>query len=169
MSQEESQPSEPSLPLEPFFTLLTNSSTGATIHPRVRYIFADDDDQHSAILDTDADTRSVVVDLAPSSDGTSWAVASASSLSPDFAVTDSLLSTQRQDGDASSTMMLRLEGVEREPVESPDEGEAGSGSSSVRADADALAEEFKKRMGTLRRVVAEAEKRDKHDEEAVVG
>ncbi|CAH0014361.1 unnamed protein product, partial [Clonostachys rhizophaga] len=140
---------------EPIFTLLTNSSTNETIHPRVRYLFADDDPSsiiaHEA--DHDADTsspgaphRTLVVDLAPrdpSSTSTAatttannWSVSWAASLSPDFAITDShLLPMQQGDHPDTTTsttnpaahnassspngggLMLRIDGVEREPVD----------------------------------------------------
>ncbi|KFH46432.1 hypothetical protein ACRE_026920 [Hapsidospora chrysogenum ATCC 11550] len=41
----EDQPNNPAAhpPFEPLFTLLTNTSTNTTIHPRVHYLFSDDD------------------------------------------------------------------------------------------------------------------------------
>ena len=81
---------------EPLFTLITNATTNTTIHPRVHYLFADDD---PSILPgpapPDPTHRAVVLDLVPASEagdgaeqgssGSGWAVAWASSLSPGFA------------------------------------------------------------------------------------
>lgn len=89
----------------------------------------------------------------------SWA----SSLTEDLAVTDAQLQKQ---GDG----MLRLEAVEREPVEA---GAGGSGTrrdstaavspgttgAAVEEDVDGLVEDFKRRMGVLRKVVGQGDKR----------
>lgn len=89
----------------------------------------------------------------------SWA----SSLSADFAVTGSDLSLHQGDGDGDGAVMLRVEGVEREPVDLRGGGEGSlpnSGSGTVgREDVDVLVEEFKRRMGVLKKVVAEGETR----------
>lgn len=171
---DESDPPLP--PFEPLFTLLTNATTNGTIHPRVQYIFSDDDASALSALQPPPATgpdasphRPVLVDLAPSPDGSSWVVSWASSLSPDFALTASRLepATQQQhDADASSSAapggVLRLEGVVREPVDARPESPPGSASESGavdREDVDALADEFRRRMGVLRRVVCEAERR----------
>ncbi|KAK2601661.1 hypothetical protein QQS21_004812 [Conoideocrella luteorostrata] len=176
-TDESSAPSYPP-PFEPFFTLLTNTTTGSTIHPRVQYLFSDDD---TSILannpDRDPDHRALVVDLAPAPDNTSWSVSWASSLSPDFALTSSHVAVQHDDNnnDDKSTM-LRLEGVERDAVESSRGGSRGgsrpaslpsSASGAAlgtpgapgRVDLDSLAEEFKRRLGVLKKVVGESEKR----------
>lgn len=204
-------PTAPEPPrFEPIFTLLTNSSTNETIHPRVRYLFADDDPSsiiaHEA--DHDADTsspgaphRTLVVDLAPrepSSTTTSaatannWSVSWAASLSPDFAITDSHLLPMQQGGDhpdtttatttttsaahnASSSLnggglMLRIDGVEREPVDVRGGGGPSASSSNSlpgssgsaaggREDVEALVDDFRRRMGVLKKVVGEGERR----------
>ncbi|PNY28061.1 Uncharacterized protein TCAP_02009 [Tolypocladium capitatum] len=148
-------------PLEPLFTLLTNSTTNTTVHPRVQYLFADDD---TSVLSNPPD-RAVVVDLAPSADNTRWTVSWASSLDADFAVTGSCLAAQQADVEASdsSAAMLRIEGVEREPVDDVREDSlpaSGSGSAAVgRDDVEALAEDFRRRMGVLKKVVGEGERR----------
>ncbi|KAK7223817.1 hypothetical protein V2G26_011820 [Clonostachys chloroleuca] len=191
---------------EPIFTLLTNSSTNETIHPRVRYLFADDDPSsiiaHEA--DHDADTsspgaphRTLVVDLAPrdpsstTTTGTTannWSVSWAASLSPDFAITDShLLPMQQGDHPDTTTtaspaahnassspnggLMLRIDGVEREPVDVRGGGGGRSASSSNslpgssgsaaggREDVEALVDDFRRRMGVLKKVVGEGERR----------
>ncbi|KAM4058093.1 hypothetical protein HRG_010953 [Hirsutella rhossiliensis] len=171
---DESNPPPP--PFEPLFTLLTNTTTNGTIHPRVQYLFSDDDTSvladppPPAIAGPDGHAhRPVLVDLAPSPDGSSWTVAWASSLSPDFALTTSRLEPapqQQHEADASSSAapggVLRLEGVEREPVDARPESLPGSASGSGtvgREDVDALADEFRRRMGVLRKVVGEAERR----------
>ncbi|KAF4507499.1 hypothetical protein G6O67_003991 [Ophiocordyceps sinensis] len=173
--------SPPPPPFEPLFTLLTNTTTHGTIHPRVQYIFSDDDPSvlsappgpAAAAAGPDAGPhRPVLVDLAPSPDGSSWTVAWASSLSPEFALTASRLEPAPQqqhepaEPDAASSAapggVLRLEGVEREPVDARPESLHGSASGSGtvgREDVDALADDFRRRMGVLRRVVGEAERR----------
>lgn len=174
--------SDSSPPFEPLFTLLTNATTNNTIHPRVRYIFSDDDasvllDPSSAAAPDDRPHRPVLVDLAPSADRSTWTVAWAASLGPDFALTASRLqpATRRQqrqhrdddadDADSSAPGgVLRLEGVEREPVDARPESlpASASGSGVVgREDVDALANEFRRRMGVLRSVISEAEARRK--------
>ncbi|GAO17217.1 hypothetical protein UVI_02057450 [Ustilaginoidea virens] len=131
-------------PFDALFTLLTNTTTGSTVHPTVQYLFADDD---TSVLSAPP-PRALVVDLAPSPDGTRWSVAWASSLSPDFALTSCRTAVQHDDDDKSP--VLRLEGVEREPVQPASlPGEASS----------ALADEFRRRIAVLGKVVAEGGKR----------
>ncbi|EHK39971.1 hypothetical protein TRIATDRAFT_322460 [Trichoderma atroviride IMI 206040] len=173
-------------PFEPIFTLLTNTTTNTTVHPRVHYLFSDDD--ASAVLtapQTDPLHRALVVDLAPPANPSGkWTVSWASSLTPDFAVTASQLSLQQHgsgsgnnEGDegennegASSSVMLRVEGVEREgvpadtkPTNANLRGSSSSGGSAAgiigREDVDQLTEEFKRRMGVLKKVVDEGERR----------
>ncbi|KAJ4003280.1 hypothetical protein NW752_012226 [Fusarium irregulare] len=154
---------EPDMPsFEPLFTLLTNSTTNTTVHPRIHYLFSDDD--HS-ILSTpvqDPSQRALVVDLAPAPEGSAsrWAVSWASSLTPDFAVTESSVAVQQSEGDETGGAMLRVEGVEREPVEARPDSLPGSGSGAIGGeDVDVLAEDFKRRMGVLKKVVDEGERR----------
>lgn len=155
-------PPPPQPPFEPLFTLLTNSTTGATIHPHVQYLFSDDDDTSilSSVNTDDPDHRTVVVDLAPTEQNT-WSVQYASSLSPDFAITSSQLAIQQNDGDTST--MLRLEGVERESLDASGGSRPGSlpssGSGALGRDVVELADEFKRRMGVLKKVVGESERR----------
>ncbi|KJZ77499.1 hypothetical protein HIM_03223 [Hirsutella minnesotensis 3608] len=179
----DAQPQPP--PFEPLFTLLTNSTTGGTVHPRLQYIFSDDDP--SILANPPAPTgpdgrphRTLLIDLAPSADNSRWAVAWASSLSPDFAVTGARLAEHQQaeGGETSSSttatgsggggggggsVVLRVEGVEREPVDPRPESPlpaSASGSGIVgREDVETLAEDFRRRMGVLRKVVGEAGRR----------
>ncbi len=179
-TQQTSSSSPPPPPFEPLFTLLTNASTNTTIHPRVHYVFSDDDD--SAILsaeqqrqqnrsgDEEQPRRALVVDLVPNADNDAWAISCASSLSPAFAVTATDLAKQQSGGGApvegdngNGALMLRVEGVSREPMEiRPDASlpSSGSGSGAVGTeDVESLAEEFRRRMGILKKVVGESEKR----------
>ncbi|GAB0137658.1 hypothetical protein EsDP_00005915 [Epichloe bromicola] len=169
-------PPPPPPPLEPFFTLVTNTTTGSTTHPRVRYLFSDDDP--SSVLPPDpahdhdhssSSSRPLIVDLVPAPDNAGWSVSWASSLSPDFALTGSSITVQHDGshtaGDDKSTT-LRLQGVERDPPDAsrpgslPSSGSgSGSGTALGREDVDSLADEFRRRMGVLRKVVGETEKR----------
>ncbi|KAL7939122.1 hypothetical protein V8C35DRAFT_854 [Trichoderma chlorosporum] len=157
-------------PFEPIFTLLTNNTTNTTIHPRVHYLFSDDD--ASAVLippQTDPSHRALVVDLAPpAAPNGKWTVSWASSLTPDFAVTASQLSLQQHgsggdgnDAEAGSTsVVLRVEGVEREAVGSRPNSLPSSGSGVVgRENVEQLTDEFRRRMGVLKKVVDEGERR----------
>ncbi|KAG5947506.1 hypothetical protein E4U59_000867 [Claviceps monticola] len=137
-------PPPPPPPLEPFFTLLTNTTAGTTIHPRVQYLFSDDDlsalvtnqppsSSLSASSSLPPSTRPLIVDLVPTPDNTSWTVSWASSLTPEFALTSSCITVQPDsknsynDEDNKEThtavaaaaedksTMMRLEGVERDP------------------------------------------------------
>ncbi|KAL7961134.1 hypothetical protein V8C34DRAFT_36462 [Trichoderma compactum] len=153
-------------PLEPIFTLLTNNTTNTTVHPRVHYLFSDDD--ASAVLtapQTDPLHRALVVDLAPpAAPNGKWTVSWASSLSPNFAVTASQLSLQQHGGNdaeaGSTSVVLRVEGVEREAVASRPNSLPSSGSGVVgRENVEQLTDEFKRRMGVLKKVVDEGERR----------
>jgi hypothetical protein len=182
LSHDESAPADNIPPFEPIFTLLTNNTTNTTVHPRVRYLFSDDD--ASAVLtapQTDPSHRALIVDLAPpAAPNGKWTVSWASSLTPDFAVTASQLSLQQHgsEGDsggggggsnnegneaeaASTSVMLRVEGVEREAVADTKPNSLPNSSSGIvgREDVDHLTEEFKRRMGVLRKVVDEGERR----------
>lgn len=171
-SDESQQP--PHAPFEPVFTLLTNTTTNTTTHPRVHYIFSDDD---PSILSTlDPSRRALLIDLIPSQPSASaspapaWSVSWAASLTPDFAITSSRLTEQQQDvsGGASGDAMLRLEGVEREPVElkqlpqqrMEDSDEQGAPLGLEQEDQEGLVEDFKRRMGVLQKVIDEAQKRE---------
>ncbi|KAF4449120.1 hypothetical protein F53441_7516 [Fusarium austroafricanum] len=160
----------PMPPFEPLFTLLTNSTTNTTVHPRIHYLFSDDDPSMLATSVEDPSHRALVVDLAPARGGDSsrWAVSWAASLTPDFAVTNSSVAVQQSEGDengGSGALMLRVEGVEREPVEMRPDSLPSSGSGAIGGeDVDVLAEDFRRRMGVLKKVVDEGEKR-----RAVVG
>jgi hypothetical protein len=154
-----------------------NATNNTTIHPRVHYIFSDDDD--ASILPgsapPDPSHRALVLDLAPATGAPEedsaggWRVAWASSLSPSFAVTDSSLSViQQGHRDDNGSAMLRIDGVEREPVHLMRGGNGSrSGSPSGAAasgtvgkeDVDALVDDFQRRMGVLRRVVGQGHKR----------
>ncbi|KAK0384163.1 hypothetical protein NLU13_8252 [Sarocladium strictum] len=171
--QDPDSPQEPSHPpFEPIFTLLANTTTNTITHPRVHYIFTDDDP--APLTDPDPTRRSLLVDLVPSQPSASaspapaWSVSWAASLSPDFAVTSSRL-TEQQQGEG----MLRLEGVEREPVElervkggqedseeEEEREEATPGVEMEQEGQEALVEDFKRRMGVLNKVIDEAQKRE---------
>ena len=182
----EDQPNNPAAhpPFEPLFTLLTNTSTNTTIHPRVHYLFSDDDPSMltsavAAATSTTTSTdnprdRALIVDLAPSPDASGWSVSWASSLSPDFAVTSAQLQTQqeqqqqpddpthkqdqqRQQQQQQQQGMLRLEGVEREPADT--RRTPADSTASGEEDVEALMEDFRRRMGVLGRVVGEGERR----------
>ncbi|KAM6537343.1 hypothetical protein FALCPG4_003269 [Fusarium falciforme] len=170
-------PLEPSMPpFEPLFALLTNSTTNTTVHPRIHYLFSDDD---PSVLASPAVDRALVVDLVPAPEGDSsrWAVSWAASLTPDFAVTKSNVAVQQSEGDDDGrnggALMLRVEGVEREPVEMRPDSLPSSGSGAIGGeDVDVLAEDFRRRMGVLKKVVDEGEKRralvgQQHEEEQV--
>lgn len=162
-------------PFEPIFTLLTNNTTNTTVHPRVHYLFSDDD--ASAVLtapQTDPSHRALIVDLAPpAAPNGKWTVSWASSLTPDFAITASQLSPQQHgsgggdggdggnDAEAGSTsVVLRVEGVEREGVDSRPNSLPGSGSGIVgREDVEYLTDEFRRRLGVLKKAVDEGERR----------
>ncbi|KAI1862798.1 uncharacterized protein JN550_009945 [Neoarthrinium moseri] len=89
----------------PIYTLVNNSSTRTTHHPRVLYIFSDDDpdrltealaQQHDANLGESAsgpapDHRAILLDLAQDAEG-GYSVAWSSSLSPSWAVLDAQVS-----------------------------------------------------------------------------
>ncbi|TFB02845.1 hypothetical protein CCMA1212_005053 [Trichoderma ghanense] len=164
-------------PFEPIFTLLTNTTTNTTVHPRVHYLFSDDD--ASAVFtapQTDPLHRALVVDLAPpAAPNGQWSVSWASSLTPDFAVTSSQLSLQQHGSggaaaaaagadngneNTATSVVLRVEGVEREPVSSRPNSLPASGSGIVgRENIEQLVEEFRRRMGVLKKVVDEGERR----------
>jgi hypothetical protein len=149
-------------PFEPLFTLLTNSTTNTTVHPRIHYLFSDDDHSILSTPSHDPSHRALVVDLAPAPEGSPnrWAVSWASSLTPDFAVTESSVAVQQSEGDESGGAILRVEGVEREPVEPRPDSLPNSSSGAIGGeDADVLAEDFRRRMGVLKKVVDEGEKR----------
>ncbi|RMJ10824.1 hypothetical protein CDV36_009551 [Fusarium kuroshium] len=157
-------PLEPPMPpFEPLFALLTNSTTNTTVHPRIHYLFSDDD---PSVLASPAVDRALVVDLVPAQEGDSsrWAVSWAASLTPDFAVTKSNVAVQQSEGDEDGrnggALMLRVEGVEREPVEMRPDSLPSSGSGAIGGeDVDILADDFRRRMGVLKKVVDEGEKR----------
>ncbi|KAL4730139.1 hypothetical protein ACLX1H_002170 [Fusarium chlamydosporum] len=160
---DQNEPVETEIPsFEPLFTLLTNSTTNTTVHPRIHYLFSDDDHSILSTPTQDPSHRALVVDLAPAPEGSPnrWAVSWASSLTPDFAVTESSVAVQQSEGDENGGAMLRVEGVEREPVETRPDSLPGSGSGAIGGeDVDVLAEDFRRRMGVLKKVVDESEKR----------
>ncbi|KAG6060731.1 hypothetical protein E4U32_003312 [Claviceps aff. humidiphila group G2b] len=180
-------------PLEPFFTLLTNTTTGTTIHPRVQYLFSDDDlsalvtNQPPSSSSLPPSTRPLIVDLVPTPDNTSWTVSWASSLTPEFALTSSCITVQPDSNNSyndednkethtaaaaaveDKSIILRLEGVDRDPPCASRPGSplgSGSGATLGKEDVEALAEEFRRRFAVLRKVVGESEKRRVIFEEA---
>ncbi|RCI12309.1 hypothetical protein L249_1316 [Ophiocordyceps polyrhachis-furcata BCC 54312] len=177
---------------EPLFTLLTNTTTNTTIHPHVRYLFTDDDPSILSAPDPSSSSspssRAMVVDLLPDPDpsGTGWKVSWAASLSADFAVSDARILSPSSAPSTSGAGVLRLDGVEREPVEPPPplspplppppQSSRSSDALLLNSDADAadggadddghggedlqaLAEDFRRRMTILQSVVAEADRR----------
>lgn len=173
MLQEETHEETLQLSFEPVFALITNTTTNATVHPRVHYVFSDDDTSAliAAASNDDPSNRSLIVDLAPNDSSNGWQVEWSSSFSPDFAITATELSRQQQgngdnDNDAANgTLMLRVEGMTREPVDSrfdPDNSlpSSSSGSGALgKEEVDGLAEEFRRRMGTMKKVVIAGEQR----------
>ncbi|RGP60657.1 hypothetical protein FLONG3_10788 [Fusarium longipes] len=163
LAVDEVDPVESEMPsFEPLFTLLTNSTTNTTVHPRIHYLFSDDDHSVLSTPTQDPSDRALVVDLAPAPEGSPnrWAVSWASSLTPDFAVTESSVAVQQSEGDENNGAILRVEGVEREPVEARPDSLPNSGSGAIGGeDTDVLAEDFRRRMGVLKKVVDEGEKR----------
>lgn len=180
-----SQTELPPPPFEPLFALLTNTTNSTTVHPRIHYVFTDDDVSIPTDHDGD-DHRSLVVDLESTPARDAWAVSCASSLGPEFAVTAASLSKQQAGGTATEpttpgvsggganggtgngALMLHIEGASRDPVDLRSSAEAvgsagslpSSGSGSLgREDLEALADDFRRRMGVLRKVVGEGEKR----------
>ncbi|KAF4878966.1 hypothetical protein CGCSCA1_v001733 [Colletotrichum siamense] len=185
---EDHQPSDaPATPkLDPagFFTLVSNASTNTTHHPTVRYIFADDDPdvltsalaaQHAANQALSASSaaaagappnnRAILLDVVPGEDGR-WTVASAASLSADFAVTQA--SIERQEGEKEGGgMVLKIDGVEGEGsggAGGADKAESLPSSNSAVAKSGGeeygpLLEDFERKMTVLRRVVKAGEGR----------
>lgn len=159
-------------PFEPVFALLTNNTTNTTVHPRVHYVFSDEDVAPlDAASDGDPSHRPIVVDLVPNEANDGWKVSWASSLSPDFAVTATELSKQQQgSGDAEAdpstgTLMLHIDGVTREPIDTrfdPDNSQPTSGSASGaigKDEAENLADEFRRRMAGMKTVVDAGQQR----------
>ncbi|KAF5518883.1 hypothetical protein CGCA056_v009479 [Colletotrichum aenigma] len=186
---EDHQPSDaPATPkLDPagFFTLVSNASTNTTHHPTVRYIFADDDPdvltsalaaQHAAnqassssssaaAAGTPTNNRAILLDVVPGEDGR-WTVASAASLSADFAVTQA--SIERQEGEKEGGgMVLKIDGVEGEGAGvggGADKAESLPSSNSAvaksgREEYGPLLEDFERKMSVLRKVVKAGEGR----------
>ncbi|KAL5612015.1 hypothetical protein BROUX41_000422 [Berkeleyomyces rouxiae] len=80
---------------DPPLTLVTNTTSGTTYHPQVYYIFSDDEPDtltHALQLANTRNPglydRAVIVDLQPTDSATGWTVASASSITADWAVTN---------------------------------------------------------------------------------
>lgn len=187
---EDHQPSDaPATPkLDPagFFTLVSNASTNTTHHPTVRYIFADDDPdvltsalaaQHAAnqassssssaaaAAGAPTNNRAILLDVVPGEDGR-WTVASAASLSADFAVTQA--SIERQEGEKEGGgMVLKIDGVEGEGsggAGGADKAESLPSSNSAVAKSGGeeygpLLEDFERKMSVLRKVVKAGEGR----------
>lgn len=190
----------------PLFALLSTSdhpSQRQSIHhPTVHYIFADDDPetlsaalrQRSLAVDeveTDEHSdwirpsdRAILLDMAPTSDGTGLEVAWASSLSPDWAVVSAQVSKMEgaeggnaPAGEHNSALMLKIEGVgiESSPgtvvpwgknpsTEAELQSSGGSGSRPAPVGSEeyaALLSDFEKRMGLLRRVVESSAERQR--------
>jgi hypothetical protein len=173
-------------PFRPFFTLVSDVRPGgATMqnHPRVHYVFADDDPEPLArALEASASAsqqlggeRVVLVDLEPAGPA-GYAVASAASLSPGWALTSARVS-RMEGGDGGggggaasppaqgddAPLMLRIEGVGAEVV--PTVSVRSSASSGEAESYDPIVEELERRMGMLRRVVEAGEERRRKTEE----
>ncbi|PTD12926.1 hypothetical protein FCULG_00003626 [Fusarium culmorum] len=133
---DQADPVETGMPsFEPLFTLLTNSTTNTTVHPRIHYLFSDDDQSRPR----------------PEGSANRWAVSWASSLTPEFAVTESSVAVQQGEGDETGGAILRVEGVEREPVEARPDSLPNSGSGAIGG--------LPETHGVLKKVVDESEKR----------
>ncbi|KAH7374901.1 hypothetical protein B0T11DRAFT_269342 [Plectosphaerella cucumerina] len=157
-SAQQSQPQDPKIDPAGFFVHVNNTKFGdasptaqQTHHPNVQYIFSDDDPAVLSAALADAHTRNtastasaranptrehgILVDVEPITDPKTgkhtggWKVASASSLSGDFAVTDAKISRMDDsssaaavggskspkagtDTDTGGTIMLKIDGVE---------------------------------------------------------
>lgn len=121
---------------ESIFTLVTNTSTGTTRHPHVRYIFSDDDPDvfTQALAQCEApeaqensQNHAMMLDLSSDGDG-GYKISRVTSLSPSWAVLSaelSQISPPSSDGSNSGSthdgeehvkrpgrLMLRVEGVE---------------------------------------------------------
>ncbi|KAK2010392.1 hypothetical protein LZ32DRAFT_630272 [Colletotrichum eremochloae] len=194
-AEPETEPVAPKLDPAGFFTLVSNATTNSTHHPTVKYIFLDDDPDaltaalaahhaaNQAVPTPSASTskpaapggknppqsaanRAVLLDVVPGADG-QWKVASAASLSADFAVTDA--SIARQEGAREGGLVLKIEGVESEGAgaggdKDKDRAESLPSSSSAVARSGGeeygpLLEDFERKMGVLRRVVKAGEGR----------
>ncbi|KAH9230201.1 hypothetical protein K456DRAFT_1727861 [Colletotrichum gloeosporioides 23] len=178
-------PATPKLDPAGFFTLVSNASTNTTHHPTVRYIFADDDPdvltfalaaQHAAnqassssssaaAAGAPTNNRAILLDVVPGEDGR-WTVASAASLSADFAVTQA--SIERQEGEKEGGgMVLKIDGVESEGsggAGGADKAESLPSSNSAVAKSGGeeygpLLEDFERKMSVLRKVVKAGEGR----------
>ncbi|KAK5659288.1 hypothetical protein OQA88_1381 [Cercophora sp. LCS_1] len=172
--------------LAPVFALISSSTPPATrqniSHPTVHYIFADDDPElwtealaqhHRAggADDAEVSERAIVLDMVPADNELGFAVASASSLSPDWAVTSAELSRMgglaAAHGDGPGALMLRIEGVSAEVSEGPSpEGElqssgASGGKEKKMEEYASLVAEFERRMGVLKKVVDKGGERER--------
>lgn len=125
----------------------------------MHYIFSDDEPtvlppSQSILIDLEAAT--VKDDDSSGNANQSWAVKTASSLSPTFAITSAAL-----EGEG----ILKIEGVQREPVSSSrhlgrsqDKDNLNKSKEGRGEDVDGLVDEFRRRMGVLRRVVEQGER-----------
>jgi len=94
---------------QPFFTLISPTHPGAAhSHPKVHYIFSDDD--FDPAPPSDPSERVIVVDIAPSGN----TVLNARSYSADFQVVNVGISSapQMHDNPTEGGLMLSIEGVE---------------------------------------------------------
>ncbi|KAM7220805.1 hypothetical protein V8F06_003874 [Rhypophila decipiens] len=210
---DETNAEEETSSFSPFFTLISTSDHPSqkqtTHHPTVHYIFADDDPevlsaalrQHSLdAIDDEPETgdsqsvlirpgdRAIILNMASTADGTGLEVASASSLSPDWAVVSTQL-TRMEGGDrntpagggehdaAATPLMLKIEGVSIEASQegrvlvpwgktpSPEaELQSSSGSAPPVTGSEeypGLLSDFDKRMALLRRVVESSAERQR--------
>ncbi|KAK2749018.1 hypothetical protein CKAH01_06515 [Colletotrichum kahawae] len=180
----DTHPATPKLDPAGFFTLVSNASTNTTHHPTVRYIFADDapdvptsalaaphdanqasSSSSSAAAAAAQNNRAILLDAVPGEDGR-WTVASAASLSADFAVTQA--SIERQEGEkGGGGMVLRIDGVEGDGsggAGAGDKAESLPSSNSAVAKSGGeeygpLLEDFERKMTVLRKVVKAGEGR----------
>ncbi|KAK1990405.1 hypothetical protein LX36DRAFT_592657 [Colletotrichum falcatum] len=123
--------------------------------------------------------RAVLLDVVPGADG-QWTVASAASLSADFAVTDA--SIAQQEGEREGGLVLNIEGVESEGAATAAGAAAAAAATATAGDKDRdraeslpssssavarsggeeygpILEDFERKMGVLRRVVKAGEGR----------
>ncbi|KAH6677039.1 hypothetical protein F5X68DRAFT_193658 [Plectosphaerella plurivora] len=195
------QPNDPKLDPAGFFVHVNNTKFGdaspsaeKTYHPHIQYIFADDDPAVLSAALADAHTRNtastasaranpmrehgVLVDVEPITDPKTgkptggWKVASAGSISGDFAVTEAQITRMDDsssaaavakagaEADIGGTMWLKLHGVEMTddddlPADSlPGSQSADKSVSGEKEDYSGLIEEFDRQMVIIKKIMA---------------
>lgn len=176
----------------PLFTLVTDT-TGPrpprTHHPRVHYIFADDEDDEAfaaalasqglSTPDTSSAAsvrshpgqsprdRAIVLDLVPRQGEAGYDVKYVSSLGSDWAVTTATVGRMEGEGpvEGEGPLMLRIEGVGIEPggaaARAQTEAEGRREHEDEAGEYAPLIDEFETRMGVLRKVVTALDERSR--------